>query len=113
MPLFNVYNYHSQIKPHIPYRFNCDIWPYDPANNLRDNYPENKILSYAIKKISQPVFKINLENTRKLFGNTQYTIPVFNFAETELEITFEETDDMAVYKFLCNQSNGAFGTYMR
>ena len=113
MPLFNVYNYHSQIKPHIPYRFNCDIWPYDPTNNLRDNYPENKILSYAIKKISQPVFKINLENTRKLFGNTQYTIPVFNFAETELEITFEETDDMAVYKFLCSQSNGAFGTYMR
>ena len=103
MPLLNVYQYLNAVKPHITYRFNCDIWPYESDNNNREYVdPQYRRRTYAVKKISQPVFKFDLEN-KKYFGNTQFIIPILKFSESELEITFEETDDMEIYKFLAER----------
>lgn len=103
MPLLNVYQYLNAVKPHITYRFNCDIWPYESDNNNREDVdPQYRRRTYAVKKISQPVFKFDLEN-KKYFGNTQFIIPILKFSESELEITFEETDDMEIYKFLAER----------
>lgn len=103
MPLLNVYQYLNAVKPHIAYRFNCDIWPYRSDNNNREDVdPQYRRRTYAVKKISQPVFKFDLEN-KKYFGNTQFIIPILKFSESELEITFEETDDMEIYKFLAER----------
>ena len=103
MPLLNVYQYLNVVKPHIAYRFNCDIWPYRSDNNNREDVdPQYRRRTYAVKKISQPVFKFDLEN-KKYFGNTQFIIPILKFSESELEITFEETDDMEIYKFLAER----------
>lgn len=103
MPLLNVYQYLNAVKPHITYRFNCDIWPYKSDNNNREDVdPQYRRRTYAVKKISQSVFKFDLEN-KKYFGNTQFIIPILKFSESELEITFEETDDMEIYKFLAER----------
>jgi len=95
MSLMNVYQVYS-IKPHVTYRFQCEIWPYG-RNRFETDY-----LTFAVKKISQPVFKLDTAN-RQHFGNTQYLVPVFKFGETEMTITFEETDNMDVYKFIVSQ----------
>ena len=101
MPLVNVYNYLSSVKPHITYRFNCDIWPYNYLDNNRERDGGYERRSFTIKKITQPTFKLDTE-AKKYYGNTQFVIPVFKFGDTEMSITFEETDNMEVYKFLCN-----------
>lgn len=101
MPLVNVYNYLSSVKPHITYRFNCDIWPYNYLDNNRERDGGYEHHSFTIKKITQPTFKLDTE-AKKYYGNTQFVIPVFKFGDTEMSITFEETDHMDVYKFLCN-----------
>lgn len=95
MSLMNVYQVYS-IKPHVTYRFQCEIWPYG-RNRFETDY-----LTFAVKKISQPVFKLDTAN-RQHFGNTQYLVPVFKFGDTEMTITFEETDNMDVYKFIVSQ----------
>lgn len=95
MSLMNVYQVYS-IKPHVTYRFQCEIWPYGR------NRSETDYLTFAVKKISQPVFKLDTAN-RQHFGNTQYLVPVFKFGDTEMTITFEETDNMDVYKFIVSQ----------
>lgn len=101
MPLVNVYNYLSSVKPHITYRFNCDIWPYNYLDNNRESDGGYERRSFTIKKITQPTFKLDTE-AKKYYGNTQFVIPVFKFGDTEMSITFEETDNMEVYRFLCN-----------
>lgn len=101
MPLVNVYNYLSSVKPHITYRFNCDIWPYKYLDNNRESDDGYEHRTFTIKKITQPTFKLDTE-AKKYYGNTQFVIPIFKFGDTEMSITFEETDNMDVYKFLCN-----------
>lgn len=101
MPLVNVYNYLSSVKPHITYRFNCDIWPYNSLDNNRESDGGYERRSFTIKKITQPTFKLDTE-AKKYYGNTQFVIPVFKFGDTEMSITFEETDNMEVYRFLCD-----------
>ena len=93
MGLVNVYKM-SHLRPFIPYRFKAELWP-----NLNKEPEPKDILEFTIKNITQPVFKLNSDN-KVYFGNTAYVIPIFKFAETSLEITFEETDDMYVYRNL-------------
>lgn len=104
--LKKVYQFHSTFKPHISYRFHCSMWPYNPDMPFVENIDywsaEYKdLISYTIKKISIPTFKINTD-ARKYYGNTQYVIPTLNFGQTEMSITFEETDRLDIYRFLAN-----------
>lgn len=101
MPLFNVHRF-SNIKPHIAYRFDCDMWVETGDDN--ESKEMSKFLTFAVKSVSQPAFKLNTDN-RKHFGNTQYVIPILKYGETELGITFTETEYMRVYEFL----TGLFG----
>ncbi len=96
MGLINLYNAMSMV-PHIPYRFKAEIWPnhdgqYIPNANTMG-------IEFAVKRISQPTFKMNTEN-KKVFGNTAHVVPILKFGETTMEITFEENDDMLVFKTL-------------
>ena len=96
MPLFNVHRF-SNIKPHIAYRFDCDIW--EESADDTESRETCKFLTFAVKNVSQPAFKLNTDN-RKHFGNTQYVIPILKYGETELNITFTEMEYMRVYEFL-------------
>ena len=86
------------LRPHIPYRFKAEIWP-----NYQNAYDNNdkifRPLEFTIKRISQPVFKLDTENKLN-FGNTVFVVPILKFGDTTMEITFEETDDMRVFKTL-------------
>lgn len=99
MALVNLFNM-MNMRPHIPYRFKAEIWP-----NIEGEYEENKKdikrYEFTVKRVSQPVFKLNTEN-KKIFGNTAYVVPILKYGETTMEITFEETDDMQVFKLLAN-----------
>ena len=97
MGLLNVYKNLSTLRPHIGYRFNCEIWDFNVSYDIAKNSGE--LYSYTIKKISQPTFKIGTDE-RTRFGNTQYLIPILKFGETSLNITFEETDNMDVTTYL-------------
>lgn len=97
MGLINLFNAMT-LRPHIPYRFKAEIWP--NYQNAYDN--DDKIfrpLEFTIKRISQPVFKLDTENKIN-FGNTVFVVPILKFGDTTMEITFEETDDMRVFKTL-------------
>ena len=113
MGLLNVYKI-QEMRPFINYRFKCNIWPYNGTFALPDANSNHNYFEYNIKKIKQPVFNISSDN-KKSFGNTAYVIPTFNFADTSLDITFEETNDMSVYELLTGFfNNNAFdGAKMR
>lgn len=97
MGLINLFNAMA-LRPHIPYRFKAEIWP-----NYQNAYDNNdkifRPLEFTIKRISQPVFKLDTENKLN-FGNTVFVVPILKFGDTTIEITFEETDDMRVFKTL-------------
>ena len=99
MGLLNLYNAMA-MRPHIPYRFKAEIWPNNEGPYDEDN-KNRKRIEFTIKRISQPVFNLNSDN-KVYFGNTAYVVPIMKFGETTLEITFEETDDMAVFKLLAS-----------
>lgn len=86
------------MRPHINYRFKCDIWEY--AGTFL-NIDEVNCFSFAVKKVKLPTFKLDTDN-KISFGNTAYVIPTINFGETSLEITFEEDDRMNIYYKLCD-----------
>lgn len=96
MGLINLYNAMSMV-PHIPYRFKAEIWPNHDGQYIPN--ANNMGIEFAVKRISQPTFKINTEN-KKVFGNTAHVVPILKFGETTMEITFEENDDMLVFKTL-------------
>ena len=96
MGLINIFNI-QKLRPHINYRFSAEIWP-NAAEG--DKIKEDTKFQYTVKKITQPVYRLNTEN-KKVYGNTAYVVPVFKYGETSLEITFEETDTMEVFKQLC------------
>lgn len=96
MGLINIFNIQN-LRPHINYRFSAEIWPNAAEGDKIKEYTK---FQYTIKKITQPVYKLNTEN-KKVYGNTAYVVPVFKYGETSLEITFEETDTMEVFKQLC------------
>lgn len=96
MGLINLYNAMSMV-PHIPYRFKAEIWPNHDGQYIPN--ANNMGIEFAVKRISQPTFKMNTEN-KKVFGNTAHVVPILKFGETTMEITFEENDDMLVFKTL-------------
>ena len=96
MGLINIFNIQN-LRPHINYRFSAEIWPNAAEGDKIKEYTK---FQYTVKKITQPVYKLNTEN-KKVYGNTAYVVPVFKYGETSLEITFEETDTMEVFKQLC------------
>ena len=96
MGLINIFNI-QKLRPHINYRFSAEIWPNAAEGDKIKEYTK---FQYTVKKITQPVYKLNTEN-KKVYGNTAYVVPVFKYGETTLEITFEETDTMEVFKQLC------------
>ena len=96
MGLINIFNI-QKLRPHINYRFSAEIWPNAAEGDKIKEYTK---FQYTVKKITQPVYRLNTEN-KKIYGNTAYVVPVFKYGETSLEITFEETDTMEVFKQLC------------
>lgn len=96
MGLVNIFNI-QRLRPHINYRFSAEIWPNAAEGDRIEEYTK---FQYTIKKITQPVYKLDTEN-KKVYGNTAYVVPIFKYGETSLEITFEETDKMEVFKQLC------------
>ena len=92
----NIFNI-QRLRPHINYRFSAEIWPNAAEGDKIEEYTK---FQYTIKKITQPVYKLDTEN-KKVYGNTAYVVPIFKYGETSLEITFEETDKMEVFKQLC------------
>lgn len=99
MGLLNLYKMH-EMRPVIGYRFTARIWPFDGSFNEPDD-SELYNMEYTVKKVTQPTFSLGTDNIR-YFGNTAFVIPIFNFGNTSLEITFEETDAMQVYDRLTN-----------
>lgn len=96
MGLINIFNI-QKLRPHINYRFSAEIWPNAAEGDKIKEYTK---FQYTVKKITQPVYRLNTEN-KKVYGNTAYVVPIFKYGETSLEITFEETDTMEVFKQLC------------
>lgn len=94
MGLLNVYQM-REMRPYINYRFKCNIWGYE-GNFV----PAGSYFEYTVKKVKLPAFKIDTEN-KISFGNTAYVIPIINFADTSLDITFEEDENMSVFEMLC------------
>lgn len=84
-----------EMRPYINYRFKCNIWGYE-GNFV----PAGSYFEYTVKKVKLPAFKIDTEN-KISFGNTAYVIPIINFADTSLDITFEEDENMSVFEMLC------------
>lgn len=101
MGLINIYNSISKLRPHITYRFCAKIKPFGGITET--NFDD--VIEFSIKNISFPTFSISNDDKR-LFGNTQVSFPIIKFGEREMNITFEETDDMMVFKTLSHLYGG-------
>lgn len=101
MGLINIYNSISKLRPHITYRFCAQIKPFGGITET--NFDD--VIEFSIKNISFPTFSISNDDKR-LFGNTQVSFPIIKFGEREMNITFEETDDMMVFKTLSHLYGG-------
>lgn len=94
MGLLNVYKFQKTVKPLISNRFSVKF--YNSANPTdTDDW-----VQYRVKSVDLPTWKMESNESRKRFGNTQYVIPLFNFASSTLKITFIETETGAVTAFL-------------
>lgn len=82
----NVYKFDS-FKPFLPHRFACSV------NGF----------ALRVKDATIPTFGMDASVGRKRFGTTQFVLPVFQFAESKLEITFYEDDNMSVTSWLISQ----------
>lgn len=102
MGLINVYSSISKLRPHITYRFCAQIKPF--GGITKTNFDD--VIEFSIKNISFPTFSISNDDKR-LFGNTQVSFPIIKFGEREMNITFEESDDMMVFKTLSRLYGGA------
>lgn len=79
----NVYKFDS-FQPFLPHRFACEI------NGF----------SLNVKDATIPTIGMDANEGRKRFGTTQFVLPTFTFAESNLEITFYEDDNMSVTSWL-------------
>ena len=77
--------------PQLPYRFVADF-VVDGAmlNNMR----------FAVRSVKYTEAEGNTSDAATYYGNGYYTIPIWDISSRALSITFEETDDMNVTKFL-------------
>lgn len=83
----------------MPFRYKVRF-----ATGLNSKYGiqngEEEILSYAVNSINLPKMEGQAAEGSLYLGNTIFTIPVWNIASRKLDITFEETDNMLVSRFV-------------
>lgn len=96
MGLLNVYKIQNIINPFMPYKFTAEIWTFNDIEPDPKNY-----IKYDVKSVRLPVYNLNTEHKR-YFGNTQFNIPIINFNELELSITFIENEEMGVFNYFTN-----------
>lgn len=86
----NLIDYQTTFQPHLSYRFKVE---FASAPNLVTK----------VKDIKLPTFEINASDGRKRYGQTQIVLPVFNFGDMEMEITFVENDNMDISNYLTSK----------
>lgn len=96
MGLLNVYKFSNTIVPLLSNRFKVTFYT---TNSPSEEWDET-VTSFNVKSVEMPSYKIETDDTRIRFGNTQFVIPLLHFSGTELHITFTETDGFDVHRFL-------------
>ena len=91
-----------RVRPKMPFRYTTNF--YTGISTLSD-----KRLKYTVTSVNLPKMDGQAGEGSMYLGNTIFTIPVWNIASRKLEISFEETDDMLVSKFLGSLLNLTFG----
>lgn len=80
-----------QTIPQLPYRFVTD---FVKAGEVQSS------LRFAVRSVKYSEAEGNIEDGAVYYGNGYYTIPLWDISSRSLSITFEETDNMKVTKFL-------------
>ena len=80
-----------QTIPQLPFRFVADF--------VQTGY-EHSSLRFAVRSVKYNEAEGNTSDAAAYYGNGYYTIPLWDISSRSLSITFEETDDMKVTKFL-------------
>ena len=90
------------LRPKMPFRYKV---------RFETNLPgiEDEILTYAVTSINLPKMEGQASEGSLYLGNTIFTVPVWNIASRKLEITFEETDNMLVSRFIDTLNKLSYG----
>lgn len=96
MALKSLYDIET-LTPHSPFRFIVQFFTLDSKDIDERIW---KDLQYCVKSVELPKFVMDRNSISSKFQNTQLVFPAFDFSKTELSITFEETDDMLIQKFI-------------
>lgn len=101
MGLLNVYKFQNNMTPLLSNRFKVTFYTYDlkPIGDPEQGGGYYNP-SFDVKSVDMPAWKIDSSDSRRRFGNTQYVIPLFDFASSTLKISFIETETMDVTNFL-------------
>lgn len=81
------------MRPKLPFRFKADFRT--GLSGIDDS-----MLGYAVTRITLPKMEGQASEGSIYLGNVNYTVPVWNIASRKLEISFEETDNMDITKFI-------------
>ena len=79
------------VRPKLPFRFKAEFMT---------GLGNDGILGISVTRINLPKIEGQSGEGSIYFGNTNFVIPVWNIASRKLEITFEETDNLDISKFI-------------
>jgi hypothetical protein len=83
------------MRPKLPFRFKVQFY-----TKIEEIYNIDEILAISLTNINLPKMEGQAGEGSLYLGDTVYTIPVWSLGSRKLEITFEETDNMAITRFI-------------
>ena len=83
------------MRPKLPFRFKVQFY-----TEIEEIYNIDEILAISLTNINLPKMEGHAGEGSLYLGDTVYTIPVWSLGSRKLEITFEETDNMAITRFI-------------
>lgn len=83
-----------EMRPQLSFRFSVDI-------NVNSNFPNGiEDLGICVKNVKVTSGEVDTTTGAVYYGDGYFTIPTYNVADKTLEISFNETDDLTVLKWL-------------
>ena len=83
-----------EMRPQLSFRFSVDV-------GVAPNFPNGiEDLGICVKNVKVTTGEVDTTTGAVYYGDGYFTIPTYNIADKTLEISFNETDDLTVLKWL-------------
>lgn len=85
-------SFFSEFRPHLAWRFHVDFYT--------GGFGDGDLLSYSVQSIKVSGYDVDTTTAASYYGDGYRTIPIVDTSSKTIEITFEETDNLDIIKFI-------------